>query len=229
VKIYQIEISNHCNLTCSYCPHPTQQRTRGHMTRETFEKSVELLLRCGQRTAYLHNFGEPLLHPEVVDFVAHCTERGVDASFFTNGILLSPELLARLADAGLTHLCVSEHTRGEGDRVARLIEETGVPVAIRDRFRPQRQQLHSWAGQVTPGARILPVHASEGPGPCLFERQQAAVVLWDGCIGVCCIDVEGQGARGTVDDYLAGDAEYHFAPIPLCGGCSLMRGEEDLS
>lgn len=229
MKIYQIEISNECNLTCTYCPHPGQLRPKGNMARQTFEKSIELLLRCGQRTAYLHNFGEPLLHPDVVDFVRHCTDRQVEASFFTNGILLTHELVGQLADAGLRYLCVSEHTRGEVQRVERLIEETGVPVQIRDRFKPGREQLHTWAGQVTHGRGTLPLHPSEGAGPCMFERQQAAVILWDGRISVCCIDVEGQGERGTVDDYLANDASYGFAPIPLCRGCSLMRGAEDLS
>jgi hypothetical protein len=229
VKVYQIEISNFCNLTCSYCPHPAQTRVKGNMTWPTFEKAIELLIRCGQRTAYLHNFGEPLLHPQIVDFVRHCTDRGVEASFFTNGVLLTGELLAGLADAGLRYLYVSEHARGEARRVGALIAEAGLPLEIRDRFRPQRDQLHTWAGQVAHGGRMLPVHASEGPGPCLFQRQEAAVVLWDGRISACCIDVEGQGALGTVDDYLANPGSYAFRPIGLCRGCTLMRGAEDLS
>lgn len=229
MKIYQIEISNLCNLTCSYCPHPAQARAKGNMTWTIFEKSVELLVRCGQRTAYLHNFGEPLLHPQVVDFVRHCTDRGVEASFFTNGVLLTDEVMARLADAGLRYLYVSEHTRGEARRVGALIAETGLPIEIRDRFSPQRDQLHTWAGQVARSGRTLPVHPSEGPGPCLFQRQEAAVVLWDGRISTCCIDVEGRGALGSVDDYLADPGRYEFRPIDLCRGCTLMRGAEDLS
>lgn len=229
MKIYQIEVSNLCNLTCSYCPHPTQTRAKGNMTRLTFEKSVELLIRCGQHTAYLHNFGEPLLHPQIADFVRHCTERGVEASFFTNGVPLTGNLLARLADAGLRYLYVSEHTRGEIRRVEALIAGAGLPVEVRDGFRPRRDQLHTWAGQVTHGRGTLPVHPSEGPGPCLFQRQEAAVVLWDGRISACCIDVEGRGALGTVDDYLADPASYEFRPIDLCQGCTLMRGAEDLS
>jgi hypothetical protein len=229
VKIYQIEISNFCNLTCSYCPHPAQARAKGNMTWQTFEKSIELLLRCGQRTAYLHNFGEPLLHPQIADFVRHCTERDVEASFFTNGLLLTGDLLTRLAEAGLRYLFVSEHTRGEALRVEALIAEAGLPIEMRGPFKPQRDQLHTWAGQVAHGGGTLPVHPSEGTGPCLFQREQAAVVLWDGRISVCCIDVEGRGKRGVVDDYLAEPASYKFRPIGLCQSCTLMRGAEDLS
>jgi hypothetical protein len=229
VKIYQIEISNFCNLTCSYCPHPAQTRAKGNMTWQTFEKSIELLLRCGQRTAYLHNFGEPLLHPQIVDLVRHCTKRNVEASFFTNGLMLTGDLLTRLADAGLRYLYVSEQTRGEALRVEALIAEADLPIEMRGRFKPQRDQLHTWAGQVAHGGATLPAHPSEGAGPCLFQREQAAVVLWDGRISVCCIDVEGGGERGTVDDYLADPSTYEFRPIGLCRDCTLMRGTEDLS
>ena len=228
VKIYQIEISNLCNLTCSYCPHPIQRRPHGLMDPETFDKSLELLIRCDQQTAYLHNFGEPLLHPDVVGFVRRCTERGVTASFFTNGVLMTSEVLAALADAGLRFLSVSDHRRGQAARVRRLITAGGFPIEIRDTFRPVRGALHSWAGQV-PGAGAGGVYPLQGPGPCLFERRDAAVVLWDGRVNLCCIDVEGSGVQGTVDDYLDDPERYRFRPAELCVGCTLMRGEEDLS
>lgn len=229
MKIYQIEISNLCNLTCTYCPHPGQERPRGLMSHEVFEKTLELLIRCGQRTAYLHNFGEPLLNPEVADFVRLCTTRGVAASFFTNGVLLTDTVLAELAAAGLRFLCVSEHTKGELQRVRQLVEAGAHPIEIRDTFRPVRPALHNWAGQVPRRlAKGMPVTGA-ALGPCLFEREDAAVVLWDGRVNVCCIDVEGRGVQGTVDDYLADPARYGFLPIALCEGCTLMRGAEDLS
>lgn len=229
MKIYQIEISNHCNLTCSYCPHPSQHRVRGLMSQHTFEDAIELLLRCGQRTAYLHNFGEPLLHPSLIAFVTHCTDRGVVASFFTNGVLLTESILEDLAQAGLRYLYISEHTRGQCDRVRDLIGHGGYPIEVRDTFRPVRNELHSWAGQVRSDAIKLVRPAPTRRLPCLFERQNAAVVLWDGRVNVCCIDVEGRGVQGTVADYLSAPDSYQFRPIDLCAGCSLMRGDEELS
>lgn len=229
MKIYQIEISNHCNLTCSYCPHPAQLRRQGLMSSDTFDKSLELLIRCGQRTAYLHNFGEPLLHPDVVGFVRRCTERGVAASFFTNGVLLTHEILATLSEAGLRSLCVSEHTRDETQRVLGLIADGGFGIEVTDTFRPARHALHTWAGQVSSRAAAGSAHPSEGPGPCLFERHHAAVILWDGRVNACCIDAEGHGVQGTVDDYLADPSRYRFRSTHLCAGCTLMRGDEDLS
>ncbi len=229
MKIYQIEISNLCNLTCSYCPHPGQERPRGLMSDETFEKALELVVRCGQRVAYLHNFGEPLLHPNITSYVRQCVTRGVTPSFFTNGVLITDEVLAELTEAGLRILCVSEHTKGELLRIRQLVHAGDYPVKIRDTFRPTRPLLHDWAGQVkrrpaSGGVPVLPRSL-----PCLFEREDAAVVLWDGRVNVCCIDVEGTEARGTVDDYLTDPSRYTFRPVALCDGCTLMRGDEDLS
>lgn len=225
LKIYQIEISNECNLTCSYCPHPAQLRPKGLMTWDTFEKAVALLKRCGQRVAYLHNFGEPLLHPELIRFVRHCTENEVSASFFTNAVLITDAVLGDLADAGLRSLAISEHTKGELDRVRQLIEEGRYPISISDTFRPVRRTLHTWAGQTSVGQAA---GVSVGADACIFERRQAAVVLWDGRVNVCCIDVEGRGVQGTVDDYLSDPDSYRFRPIDLCAGCTLMRGDEEL-
>src|SRR5262249_27438078 len=98
MKIYQIEISNFCNLECTYCPHPTQIREKGNMSAETFQKTLDLLERCGQKTAFLHNFGEPLLHPDLISFVQKCTTRGIAASFYTNGVLVTDQILQNLAD-----------------------------------------------------------------------------------------------------------------------------------
>jgi hypothetical protein len=197
------------------------------MSFATFEKSIELLIHCNQRTAFLHNFGEPLLHPDLNGFVAHCTSRSVVASFFTNGTLLTGEVLDGLARAGLRFLCVSQHTRDELDRVRRLLRANRSPIEVRDTFTPVRGRLHSWAGQTR--SNSSPASSNPDDGPCLFQREDAAVVLWDGRVNVCCIDAEGAGVQGTVDDYLGDPASYRFRPIALCAGCGLMRGDEDLS
>lgn len=199
------------------------------MSWETFKKSVALVERCGQRTAYLHNFGEPLLHPHVAEFVRYCSERGVMASFFTNGVLITDEVLADLSDAGLRFLYLSEHTKGELDRVQLLIARGNHPIEIRDTFRPVRRELHSWAGQMHQSKLVSLELSSPRRTPCIFERERAAVVLWDGRLNVCCIDVEGRGVQGTVDNYLANPESYEFKPIRLCASCTLMRGDEDLT
>jgi hypothetical protein len=224
MKIYQIEISNLCNLMCGYCPHPTQQREKGLMTLQTFAKAIELVRRCEQEQAFLHNFGEPLLHPFLCDFVRCATSQEVSVSFFSNGVLLDEPTASRLVDAGLRELWISAHVPGELERIQMMLERASIPLSIEGTFRPSRATLHDWGGQVTVRSTQVATAA-----PCIFEREQAAVILWDGRVNICCIDAEGDGVSGTVDDYLADPSRYQFHPIPLCDGCTLMRGDEKLA
>lgn len=197
------------------------------MNPETIDKALELVRRCGQRTAWLHNFGEPLLHPNLIDFIRQATDAGIEANFYTNGLPLSDDLATRLVEAGLRSLCVSDHVCGSSDRVQALIDRLGLPLSIKETYQPTKSHVHTWAGQVAPAAATSGF-AHEATGLCLFQRHDAAVILWDGRVNVCCIDVEGDHAVGTVDDYLDDPDRYSFRPIPLCDGCTLMRGDEEL-
>jgi len=197
------------------------------MSLETFVKALQLVRNCGQRTAWLHNFGEPLLHPDILSFIRIATDSGIEASFYTNGLLLTDELSTSLVEAGLRSLCVSDHVRGTSDRVRARLDRLGLPLKVQETYRPAKSLIHDWAGQVAhPTANNAYIHGAAGP--CLFQRNNAAVILWDGRINVCCIDVEGAHSPGSVDDYLNDTSRYEFAPIPLCNGCTLMRGDEDL-
>ena len=194
------------------------------MSESIFEKSIELLIKCGQQNAYLHNFGEPLLHPKLSSFIKYATERGVECNFFTNGILLNPSILSKLIEAGLKRICISEHSTDEYKRVSQIIQEYSFPIFISSFFNPIESGTHTWANQV------LKIHNGNNinPLPCIFERQNAFVILWDGKISVCCIDVDGISNIGTVDDYLLESKNYKFQQISICSECNLMRGEESL-
>jgi hypothetical protein len=139
---------------------------------------------------------------------------------------MNADNLRALDEAGLRTIWLSEHTEGVIARVSRLIQDEGSSVRISGTFRPEPEALHDWASQVE--TFPLGLRVSRAIEPCLFERQNAVVVLWDGSVTNCCLDANGQGVRGTVADYLANELNYTFKPIPLCSGCTLMRTSEEL-
>jgi MoaA/NifB/PqqE/SkfB family radical SAM enzyme len=51
--------------------------------------------------------GEPLLHPELDDLIAHIRRRGAIAGMITNGYLLTADRIRKLNRAGLEHLQIS--------------------------------------------------------------------------------------------------------------------------
>jgi Radical SAM superfamily len=220
--IYQIEVSNVCSLRCSYCPHPKQVRPKGMMSFDTFKKCVELFKVSGNRsTLRLHNFGEALLHPELPKFLSYAAGEGVECSFFTNGVstkgqAFSREFWQNLANHGLKTVDFSAHALS----VDTFSEMTNGLIKIGRVFDPKTRTLGTWAGQTGPPE--TPV-----PEPCLFERMNAMVILWDGRVSSCCLDVEGKRSPLWIDDLLR-TKRYEFEPIHLCSSCSSMRHEEDL-
>lgn len=83
-KIY-IEITNACNLNCTFCP-PTK-RERAYMTVEDFTHILDKIKPHGDYL-FLHVKGEPLLHPELKSFLAVCSDKGFKVNITTNGTRL---------------------------------------------------------------------------------------------------------------------------------------------
>lgn len=84
-KIYT-EITNVCNLACSFCP--KTMRAPEFMKLDTFS---EILDQISGYTDYIyfHVKGEPLLHPDIDKFLDLSFEKGFKANITTNGTLIS--------------------------------------------------------------------------------------------------------------------------------------------
>lgn len=92
-RIY-IEITNLCNLSCSFCQ-PTL-RAKRTMTVAEFDRI------CGQIKPYtdyiyLHVKGEPLLHPQFRQILQTAGQHGLKVNITTNGTLIEKQLDTLLA------------------------------------------------------------------------------------------------------------------------------------
>jgi len=83
-KIY-IEITNVCNLSCDFCPRT--MREPEFMTIESFSKILDQI-KPYTSYIYLHVKGEPLLHPELDEFLDLSYEKGFQVNITTNGTLI---------------------------------------------------------------------------------------------------------------------------------------------
>lgn len=82
-----IEISNACNLSCSFCPSPSIKGLRQWMSTALFEKTVDSLKGIVNEV-YLHVLGEPLLHPHLAEFIQACADRELKVNLTTNGLMI---------------------------------------------------------------------------------------------------------------------------------------------
>lgn len=108
-KVY-IEITNICNMNCSFCH--SHKRPPRRMNTEEFTLILDKLT---DQTEYLyyHLMGEPLTHPQLPEFIKLAGERGYKSIITTNGTLLKKrgeELLA----AGVHKVNISLHSFEKG-------------------------------------------------------------------------------------------------------------------
>ncbi len=93
-----------CNLACSYCnefddvskPVPLAEMLR----------RIDKLADLGTAAVTISG-GEPLMHPELDEIIAHIRKRGMIVTLITNGYYLNQERIERLNRAGLDHLEIS--------------------------------------------------------------------------------------------------------------------------
>lgn len=82
-KIY-IEITNSCNLNCSFCS--KVEKPKRMMTIEEFGHILSEI-KTYTDNIYLHVKGEPLLHPNLIEFLHIAEEFDIKVNITTNGVL----------------------------------------------------------------------------------------------------------------------------------------------
>ena len=120
-KVY-IEITNICNMNCSFCH--GHKREKRQMSLDEFTIVLDKLK--GQTEyIYYHLIGEPLTHSELPEFIKTAGERGFKSIITTNGTLLNKRK-TELLNAGLHKVNISLHSfeNGTGDTHKRYVNET---------------------------------------------------------------------------------------------------------
>ena len=104
-----VDATEICNLACVHCPHPEFKKSghygARHLERRLHDKLIEEVRDVGnghtQYVRYTSN-GEPLLHPEIFDFLQHAVDHsGVWVTLTTNGTIMNQSRIERLMASGL--------------------------------------------------------------------------------------------------------------------------------
>ena len=104
VGCVSLEITQRCNLDCSLCYlSDSAEAVRDTPLEELFRRIDQIAAQFGANTDVQISGGEPTLRDraELAQIVRYVRARGLRATLFTNGILLSREWLVQLARDGL--------------------------------------------------------------------------------------------------------------------------------
>lgn len=101
----QIGITNRCNFNCKMCQRFDLKVGLKDMAFNDFIRVMEHLGTA--KSVILTGWGEPLLHPDLLEMIRLCKKKGRDARFTSNGNLLTADLGQKLIDAGLDAITFS--------------------------------------------------------------------------------------------------------------------------
>lgn len=100
-------VGQRCNLRCVHCyAHSRDQEYTGELTHDEGLRLIDDLARFGAPVV-LFSGGEPLVHPRILELIAHARDRGMRAVLSTNGTLITRDVAAELKKFGLSYVGVS--------------------------------------------------------------------------------------------------------------------------
>ncbi len=214
-----LEVTNRCNLKCTFCPtgNGRMTRPRGLMDPSLFDRVLRLARPLD--FVLLFQWGEPLLHPRFGELALRARRAGARTFVTTNGTLLDDRRVKELLDAGVDRVTVSvdgdarthEAVRGVSlERVERGIERllaardargarTAVDVSMV--VAPETEAAASrfaarFTGVVDRVQRIPVLTHGTRRTRCREPWRGGPVVLQDGRVTACCVDHDGELAVG---------------------------------
>ena len=102
-----VEISNICNLQCTFCPEVI--RTKKMIDVDLFRNIIQQIAPLTEQVAF-HLMGEPLVHPKLETFVEICGELGVPIFLVSNGVLLTEKRAQILLNPAFRQVNFSLHS-----------------------------------------------------------------------------------------------------------------------
>lgn len=210
-KIF-VEITNCCNLSCSFCHR--SQRPPAFITPAAFEAILQRINGWTDHLA-LHLLGEPLLHPDLPQLLALCHQLRLQVNLTTNATLIAPNRTTLLTSPALRQINLSLHSfeDGEGDAYLDMILDF---VKEAQRTTPLFISLRLW--------NLSDKDGNEGNQPILrrLERFFALPAPLPATL------TPGQGIKLAAQVFLSQDVEFTWphAPAPdrgAHGSCRALR------
>ncbi len=96
-KDISIEVTSKCNLQCPACGISNiPYHMRRNLSFETFLKLIPHFRYVS--SVSLFNYGEPFMNPEFLEMIKICKLKKIKVSFFTNGMMLTDDIIKKLIE-----------------------------------------------------------------------------------------------------------------------------------
>lgn len=143
--IDNIELTNRCPMRCVMCPRTHHMtRDQGYMSFDVFKRVIDEFIAVNPETArtkgaFLHHFGESLMHPKIDRFIRYAEESGVRVKLSVNPLAMKDQVIKRLIEAPPSYLMVAldGHDNESFERIR----------GVRDAYDFSVERLHKYLEQ----------------------------------------------------------------------------------
>jgi len=220
----QFEVTNSCNLKCKMCPvNNGMKRKKGFINFNLFKKILDENPKV--EFGLFFNWGEPLLHPKILEMLTYAKFKGIKTFITTNITLLdSEEKMKKFLECDLERITISldgfedSYTKIRGydynivekriKDLIRLRNELGLrtKIDINMVIMPETEkyvpEFHKKWSEVVDRIQIQP-NISFTPrkrkARCKEFWRGNVIILWDGKVVPCCVDYEGEMILGNAN------------------------------
>ncbi len=104
--LVDIELTNHCNLSCIFCGQQTMSREKGFMSEQTFKQVID---ECSLRKTPIRliRWGEPFLHPQIIEFCKYAKSKDLLVHITNNGQMITEQQIRSLIDLNVDSIVFS--------------------------------------------------------------------------------------------------------------------------
>ena len=106
-----VELTNDCNVSCTFCNRQKIDMKIGYMKEELFYKIIDEAAQHLPIKLVPFFRGEPLMHPQVIDFIKYAKEKGIGPiQMASNALLLDERMQDALIESGIDFISFSLDT-----------------------------------------------------------------------------------------------------------------------
>lgn len=220
----QFEVTNSCNLKCKMCPvNNGMKRKKGFMDFNLFKKVLDE--NSNVEFGLFFNWGEPMLHPRIIDMLEYARDRKVKTFITTNLTTIdTKEKMTEFLKCNLSRITISldgfedSYTKIRGydyniieKRLQQLIElrnklKLDTKIDVNMVIMPETEKhvlkfFKKWSEvvdriQIQPSISFTPRKRNSR---CKEFWRGNVIVLWDGKVVPCCVDYEGEMVLGDAN------------------------------
>lgn len=169
-----VELTNQCNVSCSFCPRQDVPMEIGFMDMGLYRKIIDEAAQHLPVKLVLFFRGESLLHPHFLQCLGYAKERGIGPiQFASNALALDAETAEKMLDIGIDFISFSldtlnpqvyRSTRKHGD----LFTSMEHVIGLSEKCRQRRAQ-----GLAAPVLQVSTIELKE-----YLNEQQDFVAFW---------------------------------------------------